>query len=72
MKTITKDLILTAKYLTKNYTMAEIAQILEVRAEDLRAAISQYEAGEWKDPVPEPMEEKKSGQKKGKRVARRT
>jgi hypothetical protein len=48
--------------------MAEIAGILEVRAEELRAAISQYEAGDWKDPVPETAEEKK--QKKGKRVRR--
>jgi hypothetical protein len=66
MKTITEDLILTAKYLTKNYTMAEIAGILEVRAEELRAAISQYEAGEWKDPIPETAKEepKKRGKKK--------
>ena len=54
MKTITEDLIKTAKYLTRDYTMAEIAVMLDVRVEELRAAISQYETGEWKDLVPEP------------------
>ena len=72
MKTITEDLIKTALYLTRDYTMAEIAGILEVRVEELRAAIIRYEAGEWKDPVHETAEEKKSDQKRGKRVLRRT
>ena len=38
MKTITEDLIKTALYLTRDYTMAEIAGILDVRVEELRAA----------------------------------
>jgi len=66
MKTITEDLIKTALYLTRDYTMAEIAGILDVRVEELRAAIIRYEAGEWKDLIPETVKEepKKRGKKK--------
>jgi len=66
MKTITEDLIKTALYLTRDYTMAEIAGILDVRVEELRAAIIRYEAGGWKDLIPETVKEepKKRGKKK--------
>lgn len=68
MKTITEELIKSALYLTRDYTMAEIAQKLDVRQEELRAAIIKHQAGDWKDPTPEPervpVQPKPKGRKK--------
>lgn len=68
MNTINEELIKKALGMTRDYTMPEVAELLNVRLEDLRAAIIKYQSGDWKNPAPE---KKKEAQKpRAKRKSR--
>jgi hypothetical protein len=66
MNTITEELILKALGMTRDFTVNEVAELLDVRLEDLRAAIIKHQSGDWKDPVT-PKKEEKPPKKQGRR-----